>query len=108
MSQGFEALPPMAETAMLYGAIFGATLPLIKKFMPSVAKYTPSGMAFGIAFIVHGYYSIAMFVGSLVLVVWERTKPKSAARYAFAVSCGLIAGEGLAGIVNAVITLLGF
>ena len=56
-----------------FGAIFGATFAVIKKFMPSVAKYT-LGMAFSAAFIVHGYYSIAMFVGSLVLVVEEQSQ----------------------------------
>ena len=62
----------MAETAMLYAAIFGASLPLIKKFFPKIGAYAPSGMAFGIAFIVHGYYSIAMFVGSMILILWEK------------------------------------
>ena len=92
MSQGFEALPPMADKAMLYAACFGAALPLVKKFFPKFSKYTPSGMAFGIAFIVHGYYSIAMFMGSMILLLWEKFGPASCSRYVFAVACGLIAG----------------
>ena len=107
MAQGFEALPAHATTAMICGLVFGAALPLIKKASPELAKYTPSGLAFGIAFIVPAYYSILMFVGAIAFVFWQRKDRPQSERFVFAVACGLIAGEGLAGIVNAILTMIG-
>ena len=107
MSKGFDALPMMAEWGMLGGAVLGALFPLIRRFKPSWAAYTPSGLAFGIAFIVDAKYAIAMFIGSMGFVVWKKFRPASFEALVFAVACGLIAGEGLAGITNAILTLLG-
>ena len=46
MSQGFAALPPMASTAMLYAALFGAALPLVKKFFPKIRILPSVGYGF--------------------------------------------------------------
>lgn len=105
MSRGLDALPPHGLTAMLIGLAFGAALPVIKKVFPKTAPYMPSGMAFGIAFIVQAYYSIVMFLGSIGLIIWQKTNRENCERFVFAVSCGLIAGEGLAGLVNAILTI---
>lgn len=106
MTRGLDALPPHAVTAMVIGLAFGAIIPVIRKIAPRTAPYLPSGLAFGIAFIVHAYYSICMFLGAMVAVGWARMKPEQYKRFVFAVACGLIAGEGLGGVVNAVLTIL--
>ena len=108
MSKGFSALPEMAVWGMIGGTIFGALIPLARQLKPAWAPYTPSGLAFGIAFIVDAKYSIAMFLGSLTFMVWKKRSPKSFEDLVFAVACGLVAGEGLAGITNAMLTLFGF
>ena len=102
LSKGFEHLPAHAEWAIIGGLIFGAIIPIIRKIAPKIAPYTPSGLAFGIAFIVQPYYSIAMFLGSMALVAWRNVKPEHSKRFVFAVACGLIAGEGIGGFVNAI------
>jgi uncharacterized oligopeptide transporter (OPT) family protein len=107
MSQGIDSLPQYAGWAVLGGLLFGTLIPVLRKFKPSVAPYLPSGLAFGIAFIVHAYYSLTMFMGALLLIWWKKAKPKQAERFVFAVACGLVAGEGLMGIVNAGLTMLG-
>ena len=108
LAKGLDALPPGAEWAVLGGAIFGALLPIARKFAPEKAKaWVPSALAFGIAFIVGAYYSIAMFVGAVIFIVWKRLKPEQAAGLSFAVASGLVAGEGLAGIVKALLMLAG-
>ncbi|SMF05032.1 OPT family oligopeptide transporter [Pseudobacteriovorax antillogorgiicola] len=107
MSKGFAALPPMAGWGMLAGFLLGGLFPAIKRFYPKLAPYTPSGLALGIAFIVPAKYSIIMFLGSLAYMIWQRWRPSSFEALVFAVSCGLIAGEGLAGITNAILTLIG-
>jgi uncharacterized oligopeptide transporter (OPT) family protein len=107
LAKGPEALPPNAEWAVLGGLAFGALLPVLRKFLPAKAKdYVPSALAFGIAMIVGAYYSIAMFLGALVFVIWKKLKPEQAAALSFAVASGLVAGEGLAGIGKAALVLL--
>jgi len=106
LSQGLEALPPHSETAVAIGFLVGILIPVLRKYS-RLGYFLPSGMAFGIAFIVPAYYSIAMFIGSILLVIWQKKRPASADMLAFPVASGLIAGEGLMGIVAAILTLLG-
>ncbi len=106
LSQGLDALPPGAQWAVVGGTVFGSLLPVARKYAPASAKdYVPSALAFGIAFIVGAYYSIAMFVGAVVFMIWKKLKPEQAAALSFAVASGLVAGEGLAGIGKALLML---
>ena len=108
LSKGPDALPPMAGYAIAGGLVFGAVMAILSTMLPKhIAKFVPSGLAFGIAFIVPAYYAVAMFIGSLALVVWEKTNASSAEKLVFAVASGLIAGEGLMGIGKALLTLAG-
>ena len=84
----------------------GALLPLLRR-VPVLAPYLPSGLAIGIAFIVQAFYSLVIFFGAIVLLVWQRVSPTSAKKLSFAVASGLVAGEGLFGIFKAAMTLLG-
>jgi uncharacterized oligopeptide transporter (OPT) family protein len=103
LSQGFDALPPMATYAVAGGLAFGALMSVLNKHGPKVIRpYLPSGLAFGIAFIVPAYYAVAMFLGSLVLVIWQKTSASSAKKLSFAVASGLVAGEGLMGVVTSI------
>ncbi len=107
LSKGFGELPDMAPTAILCGLAFGVTMALTRKLSKKVGTWLPSGLAFGIAMIVPPYYSIAMFIGSMILIVWKKSRPDSAKIFAIAVASGLIAGEGLMGVMTAIMTLLG-
>ena len=61
----------------------------------------------GIAFIVPASNSLVMFYGLIIWLVWKRLSPDTAEKYTFAVASGLIAGEGLIGIINAGLTIAG-
>ena len=106
LAKGFEALPPMADKAVIAGLAFGVLTALLRRHK-RIGKFMPSGLAFGIAFIIQAYFSIAMFIGSMILVVWQRRAAAHAERFAFPVASGLIAGEGLMGVVTAILTLFG-
>ena len=69
--------------------------------------YVPSGLAAGIAFIIPAYYSFVMFYGLVAWWIWKRKSPSQVERFNFALASGLVAGEGLMGMVNAVLTVLG-
>jgi len=107
LADGFGALPPGAVGAVVAGLVFGSALPIIRKLVPSVGKYLPSALAFGIAFIVPALYSVAMFIGALVFMIWKARSPAAANKLAFAVASGLIAGEGLMGVLVALLQLVG-
>ena len=107
LAQGLDALPTYAEWAVLCGAIFGILIPLLRLKVPSTRAWLPSGLAFGIAFIIPAFYSVAFLVGAIGFWIWKKRSGSAAEALGFAVASGLIAGEGLMGIVTAVLKLSG-
>ena len=66
----------------------------------------PNWNAFGLAFVVpQTFYPIAMAVGSTVMHFWMKRSPKSFDMYMFAISAGLLAGEGLGGVFQALLAV---
>lgn len=62
---------------------------------PKYAIWIPNWNAVGLAFVVpQVYYGIAMAVGSVIAMVWERKRPASWEIWGFALAAGMIAGEG--------------
>ena len=104
--KGFDALPPNAVAAMAIAAIVGMVIPVLRTDK-AIASKLPSGLAIGIAFIIPAFYSIIICLGAVALVIWKSQSPDSFKRLGFAVASGLIAGEGLLGLVKAAFTLLG-
>lgn len=71
-------------------------------------KFVPSLSVFGLAFMVPStQYSIAMAAGALVAYVWSSKWAKSYARNGYAVPAGLIAGEGIGGLIAALLEITG-
>ncbi len=106
LAKGFAALPPHAPLVMAIAALFGASLPCLRR-IPRIKPYVPSGLAFGIGFIVPPDNSLNMFWGLVIYYIWRIINAKSADKLSFAVASGFIAGEGLMGIVNALLTIAG-
>lgn len=106
LAAGFDALPPHASEALAIAAAVGVILPILRR-IESIKAYVPSGLAMGIAFIVPAYNSLVMFLGLVIWLIWKAAAPAAAEKYTFAVASGLIAGEGLMGIVNAGLTIAG-
>jgi len=105
LTHGVESLPHNAGWAAVYAAGFGTVIPVMRKLLGW--DWLPSGLAIGIAFIVPAFYSVAMFLGAYGLFVWKRSQPVEANALGFAVASGLIAGEGLMGVVNALLEFFG-
>ena len=105
LSIGIDAMPDKSIYAVGVAIAFGIVLGLLKQ-VNSIKNYMPSGLAMGIAFIVPPFYSIAMFLGTMAAYFWQKMRPAQAKALGFAIASGLVAGEGLMGIVNAILTLL--
>jgi putative OPT family oligopeptide transporter len=99
---GVSALPKHALWGVVAGLVFGAAVPLLRRFAPRTAPYLPSAMAFGIAFIIFAYMAVPFLIGALVHLVWRRRAPAQAADLAFPVASGILLGAGLASIVTAI------
>lgn len=48
-----------------------------------------------------------MIMGALPAYIWARRNPKSFDIYGYAIAAGLIAGEGIGGVVNAIFQIAG-
>ncbi|SPO25721.1 related to permeases - unknown function [Ustilago trichophora] len=69
--------------------------------------YVPNWNAVGLGFVVpQVYYPIAMCMGATGALIWKGKKPQSFDLFAFAIAAGLIAGEGMAGVFNAILTIV--
>uniref|UniRef100_A0A7S1PFN5 Oligopeptide transporter n=1 Tax=Percolomonas cosmopolitus TaxID=63605 RepID=A0A7S1PFN5_9EUKA len=113
LSKGLTNLPKYSAWGALGGFIFGALLATTHntvKLVPKLRKFAdfiPSALAFGIGMIVPPKQSLAMFAGSVIVIVWRLVSVQNHKHYFFAVSSGLIAGEGLVGILIALLKLMG-
>ena len=68
--------------------------------------WVPNWNAVGLAFVVpQVYYSIAMAAGSVFNYVWALRNPAGFDMYMFAVAAGMLAGEGLGGVLQALLAV---
>jgi uncharacterized oligopeptide transporter (OPT) family protein len=67
----------------------------------------PSPAGLGIAMVVPGANSVAMFLGALAAFLLQRWRPDTAGRYVTPVASGLIAGESLMGVGVALLVVAG-
>ncbi|EPQ28617.1 uncharacterized protein PFL1_03920 [Pseudozyma flocculosa PF-1] len=71
-------------------------------------KWVPNWNAIGLGFVVpQTYYPIAMCFGATFALVWSKKGPKSFGSFAVALAAGMVAGEGMGGVMNAVLTIAG-
>jgi uncharacterized oligopeptide transporter (OPT) family protein len=71
-------------------------------------KYHPNVIILAMAFTLPAtHYGIAMVIGALAAVVWRRRSLGGYEEYGAAVAAGLMAGEGIGGSVNALLSILG-
>ncbi|MFO0591217.1 MAG: OPT family oligopeptide transporter [Polyangiaceae bacterium] len=105
---GLGGLHGTAKIAAGVGFAIGTVLALAERFTPKKYKvYVPSASGLGIAMVIPGANSIAMFLGALIAEVLKRARPKTAERTVVPVSSGLIAGESLMGIAVAILVAVG-
>ncbi|EPS99458.1 OPT oligopeptide transporter [Fomitopsis schrenkii] len=74
---------------------------------PAHQHWVPNWNAVGIAFVLGptNTYPVAMMFGSVIAFVWRRRWPNMWFLFGYAIAAGMIAGEGLGGIVNAVLQI---
>ncbi len=107
-SNGLGALHSSARIAALVAGILGIVLALLEQYAPkSIKPFVPSPSGLGIAMVVPGSNSIAMFLGSAIAELMNRKKPALAEKSVIPIASGLIAGESLMGVVIALLVVAG-
>lgn len=107
LARGVGSLDPTARAAALAGAVLGLVLPLLERRFRTVARFIPSPMGLGLAFVIPGFNAISMFLGALIALLLGRWRRRLADDYVVPVASGIIAGESLMAIVVNVLSVLG-
>ena len=103
LSHGFGSLPEYAGYAVAAGTLLGILLALLET--GRWKKYTPSPLGMGIGIVVPAFFTITIFLGSLVGMGLGRLFPKWNEEALLPVASGAIAGEAIVGIVVAALTV---
>ncbi|XP_059669962.1 probable metal-nicotianamine transporter YSL6 [Cornus florida] len=104
--EGFSMLPKHC-LAICYGFFVAAlVVNLLRDVTPNnISEFIPIPMAMAIPFYIGAYFTIDMFVGTVILFVWERVSRKDAEDYAAAVASGLICGDGIWIVPSAILSI---
>ena len=104
---------PIPKTSAIFSLVFGllgsASVLFRHYFLAGREEYRvyiPNFMAVGLAFVLpQTVYGTAMLMGATIAYVWAKKYPVSFDTYCYAVAAGGIAGEGMGGVVNAVLQI---
>ena len=94
-------------------SIFGAIMVIIRHYAytgkwAKYRVYHPNMMCIGLAFVLpQTVYGTAMVMGAVPAYFWAKRAPKHFDIYGYAVAAGLIAGEGIGGVINAIFQIAG-
>jgi uncharacterized oligopeptide transporter (OPT) family protein len=106
MKEGFDKLPAGVPMAILIAAIIGVVLAAAEKLAkPKVKKWLPSPAAIGISLCVPAWISVSFFLGGTISLFVKRIAPSFHMRFAIVIGAGLIVGESLVGLGDAIFTL---
>jgi uncharacterized oligopeptide transporter (OPT) family protein len=103
LSQGFGTLPAYAGYAVAAGTLLGILLALLET--GRWKKYTPSPLGIGIGIVVPAFFTITIFLGSIIGPGLGRLFPKWKEDSLMPVASGAIAGEAIIGVVIAALTV---
>ncbi|XP_052151896.1 probable metal-nicotianamine transporter YSL6 [Oryza glaberrima] len=94
--EGFSALPQHCLAICSVFFVAAILINLLRDVTPkSVSKFIPLPMAMAVPFYIGAYFAIDMFVGTVILFVWERVNRKESEDFAGAIASGLICGDGI-------------
>jgi OPT family oligopeptide transporter len=103
---------PIPKSSGIFSIVFsiiGAVLVLVRHYvwvgrLEWVRTYHPNMMCVALAFVLpQTYYGTAMCIGSGAAYIWAKKNPRTYELFCYAIAAGLIAGEGIGGVVNAVL-----
>lgn len=104
--EGFSELPKHCLALCLVFFFAALAINFLRDVTPpKVAQFIPIPMAMAVPFYIGAYFAIDMFIGTVILFVWERINKKDAEDYSGAVASGLICGDGIWTIPSAILSI---
>jgi uncharacterized oligopeptide transporter (OPT) family protein len=106
-------IPTSSGIFAIVFSIFGSFMVVVRHYvwvgrLEWMKKYHPNMMCIGLAFVLaQTQYGTAMTIGATAAAIWQRKNPEHFDIYGYAVAAGLIAGEGIGGVINAVFQIAG-
>jgi len=95
LTEGMDAIPKTAQMAIVIGGLLGIALPLIGELAPKSAKYLPSAMGLGLAWVVPFQNSLSFAIGAVIAWIWVKLHTRTAEKYTIPIASGVLAGEAL-------------
>lgn len=102
---GLGAIPRGAAAAAALAFAAGVALELLGR--TRLGRFLPASGAIGMGFVAPASYAAAIAAGALAGAAWTRRRPAQAQRLLPLVGAGAIAGESLAGVAAAALTVAG-
>ncbi|OIT21212.1 PREDICTED: probable metal-nicotianamine transporter YSL6 [Nicotiana attenuata] len=104
--EGFSELPKHCLALCCGFFVAALAINLLRDITPAkFSQFIPIPMAMAVPFYIGAYFAIDMFVGTVILFVWERINKKDAEDFAGAVASGLICGDGIWTIPSAILSI---
>ncbi|KAK9272449.1 hypothetical protein L1049_002822 [Liquidambar formosana] len=104
--EGFSELPKHCLAICCGFFVAAVVVNLLRDVTPTkISQFIPIPMAMAVPFYIGAYFAIDMFVGTVILFVWERINRKDSEDYAGAVASGLICGDGIWTIPSAILSI---
>ncbi|KAH7683234.1 Oligopeptide transporter OPT protein [Dioscorea alata] len=104
--KGFSSLPKHCLEICCVFFLLAIVINLVRDVTPpKVSKFIPIPMAMAVPFYIGAYFAIDMFVGTVILFVWERINKKGADDFAGAMASGLICGDGIWTVPSAILSI---
>ncbi|KAI7899557.1 OPT oligopeptide transporter protein-domain-containing protein [Cokeromyces recurvatus] len=108
LTGGGEPLPRASVIVTIIAAVVGVIAPFIREFLvpKKYHPYFPSVSAIGIAMInTSPEVPLSMLIGWIAGLIWKRVDNKAYDNYMYSAAGGMIAGQGISAIVQAVFKL---
>ena len=109
--------PAIPSSSLSFSVVFagiGAVAVLVRHLLwrdkwEWVRAYHPSMMAVAMAFVIPAtVYSTAMVMGAVLAREWSKRNANGWRLYGHALAAGLMAGEGIGGVLNAMLAVIGW
>lgn len=104
--EGFSELPKHCLALCCGFFVAALVINLLRDVTPTkISQFIPVPMAMAVPFYIGAYFAIDMFVGTVILFIWEQVNRKDSEDYAGAVASGLICGDGIWTIPSAILSI---
>ncbi|PYI08796.1 OPT superfamily oligopeptide transporter [Aspergillus sclerotiicarbonarius CBS 121057] len=106
-------IPPSSGYFAIGLSVLGCATVIFKNFFLTGDReryipYVPNFVAFALMMVVPSpSIGLALLIGATISFLWGKSKPENHGNYSFPVAAGMIAGEGIGGVINAIIAIAG-